>query len=310
MFRRAQRINKMLTIKHLTLEGNYGLKTEANILVTEKEVDEISAAVFPMTKHTVSYSSPLSFTTPTNISSKFLKRSNGVLTPSRIAQISQIKDSVISLEDKFVNFKICTENKLAEMVNNQGFQDKLDTVFQETETRILQSTINDLERSDEKLVNKVKNFEEQYKQQFRQTGKREGILNTLMSFVKDIFKNYTNPEKTTDTRRRNVAVISNIPTSNKYEILVEGNYKVPNNAVTNLTAVNQAGQSEQNIMTLPCQPAKITCPLSQPPYQINKLFNPVLFPLSLLPRVVLHTVNTVPPLPSPPKLSPLHSSHK
>ena len=48
----------------------------------------------------------------------------------RIAQISQIKDLVISLGDKFVNFKICTENKLAEMVNNQAFQDKLDTMSQ------------------------------------------------------------------------------------------------------------------------------------------------------------------------------------
>ena len=182
-------------------KGNYGPKTEANLPVSEKEINEIPAAVFPMTKNAVSYTSPLSFTTPTNISSKFLERSGAVLTPSRIAQISHIKDSVISLEDKFVNFKICTENKLAEMVNNQAFQDKLDTVSQsqKTETRILQSKINDLERSNESLVNKVKNLEEQNKQQFRQIGKLEGSVNTLMSLVKDIFKNYTNPEKKTDT---------------------------------------------------------------------------------------------------------------
>ena len=92
-----------------------------------------------MTKNTVSYSSPLSFTTPTNISSKFLQRSGAVLTPSRIAQISQIKDSLISLEDKFVNFKIYTENRLAEMVNNEA-KDKLNIVSQsqKTEARILQ----------------------------------------------------------------------------------------------------------------------------------------------------------------------------
>ena len=247
-------------------KGNYGPKTEANLPVSEKEINEIPAAVFPMTKNAVSYTSPLSFTTPTNISSKFLERSGAVLTPSRIAQISQIKDSVISLEDKFVNFKICTENKLAEMVNNQAFQDKLDTVSQsqKTETRILQSKINDLERSYESLVNKVKNLEEQNKQQFRQIGKLEGSVNTLMSLVKDIFKNYTNPEKKQTQEKEILASISNIPTSNKYEILAEKGDKAPNNPVTDMTAVNQAGQSEENIMTLPCQPAKFTRPLFQP----------------------------------------------
>ena len=105
------------------------LKTEANIPVSEKEVKEIPDAVFPMTKNTVS--------TPTNVSSKFLERSGAFLTPSRIAQISQIKDSVISLKEKFVNFKICTENKLAEMVNNQAFQDKLDIVSQSQKTETI-----------------------------------------------------------------------------------------------------------------------------------------------------------------------------
>ena len=196
--------------KAFNSKGNYGPKTEANITVSEKEVNEIPATVFPMNKNTVSYSSPLSFTTPTNISSKFSERSGAVLTPSRIAQISQIKDSVISLEDKFVNFKICTENKLAEMVNNQAFQDKLDIVSQsqKTETRILQSKINDLERSDETLVNKVKNLEEQNKQQFRQIEKLEGSVNTLMSLVKDFFKNYTNPEKKQTQEEETLAVIS------------------------------------------------------------------------------------------------------
>ena len=270
---KLQKVNKKSTTqqqldvdhKVFNSKGNYGPKTEANLPVSEKEINEIPAAVFPMTKNAVSYTSPLSFTTPTNISSKFLERSGAVLTPSRTAQISQIKDSVISLEDKFVNFKICTENKLAEMVNNQAFQDKLDTVFQsqKTETRILQTKINDLERSNETLVNKVKNLEKQNKQQFRQIGKLEESVNTLMSLVKDIFKNHTNPEKKQTQEEEILAVISNIPTSNKYEILAERNDKAPNNPVTNMTTVNQAGQSEENIMTLPCQPAKITCPLSQ-----------------------------------------------
>ena len=85
-----------------------------------------------------------------------------------------------------------------------------------------------------------------------------------MSLVKDIFKNYTNPEKKQTQEEEILAVNSNIPTSNKYEILAERNDKAPNKPVTNMTSVNQAGQSEENIMTLPCQPAKITCPLSQP----------------------------------------------
>ena len=152
------------------------------------------------------------------------------------------------------------------MVNNQAFQDKLDTVSQsqKTETRILQSKINDLERSNESLANKVKNLEEQNKQQFRQIGKLEGSVNTLMSLVKDIFKNYTNPEKKQTQEKEILASISNIPTSNKYEILAEKGDKAPNNPVTDMTAVNQAGQSEENIMTPPCQPAKFTHPLSQP----------------------------------------------
>ena len=107
----------------------------------------------------------------------------------------------------------------------------------------------------------MKNLEEQNKQKFRQIGKLEGSVNTLMSLVKDIFKNYTNPEKKQTQEKEILAVISNIPTSNRYEIFAEKNDKAPNNPVTNMTAVNQAGQSEEN-MTLPCQPAKITCPLS------------------------------------------------
>ena len=289
-------------------KGNYGPKTEANLPVSEKEINEIPAAVFPKAKNVVSYSSPLSFTTPPNISSKFLERSAAVLTPSRIAQISQIKGSLISLEDKFVNFKICTENKLAEMVNNQAFQHKLDSVsqFQKTETRILQSKINDLERSNETLVNKVKNLEKQNKQQFRQIGKLEESVNTLMSFAKDIFKNYTNPEKKQTQEEEILAVISNIPTSNKYEILAERNDKVPNNSVTNMTAVNQVGQSEENIMTLPCQPAKITCPLSQSLQSNQQIIQPSI----VLSQPFTQSSFTTQQLPSPPKLSPLHPSHK
>ena len=188
------------------------------------------------------------------------------------------------------------------MVNNQAFQDKLDSVsqFQKTETRILQSKINDLERSNETLVNKVKNLEEQNKQQFRQIGKLEGSVNTLMSFVKDIFKNYTNPEKKQTQEEEILGVISNIPTSNKYEISAERNDKVPNNSVTNMTAVNQAGQSEENIMTLPCQPAKITCPLSQSLQSNQQIIQPSVVPS----QPFTQSSFTTQQLPSPPKLSP------
>ena len=141
----------------------------------------------------------------------------------------------------------------------------------------------------------MKNLEEQNKKQFRQAGKIEGILNTLMSFVKDIFKNSTNPDKSTDTRGK-FAVISTIPTSNKYEILAKGNDKVPNSPVMNLTAVNLAGQSEQNIMTLPCQPVKITCPLSQLPLSNQQIIQPSIVLSQFLLRVVLHTLNTLSPL--------------
>ena len=91
------------------------------------------------------------------------------------------------------------------MVNNQAFQDTRDIVSQsqKTESRILQLKINDLERSNETPVNKVKNLEEQNRQQFRQIGKIEERVNALMSLVTDILKNYTNPEKKTDTRRGN-----------------------------------------------------------------------------------------------------------
>ena len=116
----------------------------------------------------------------------------------------------------------------------------------------------------------MKNLEEQNKQQFRQIGKLEGSVNTLMSLVKDIFKNYTNPEKKQTQEEEILAVISNIPTSNKYEILAERNDKVPNNPVTNLTAVNQSrtvrgkhyditlSTSQNHLPSIPTTPIKPT----------------------------------------------------
>ena len=63
---------QQLDVDHnvLNSKGNYGPKTEANLPVSKKKINEIPAAVFPKAKNAVSYSSPLSFTTPTNISSK------------------------------------------------------------------------------------------------------------------------------------------------------------------------------------------------------------------------------------------------
>ena len=114
------------------------------------------------------------------------------MTPSRVAQIAQIKDTVESLESSFVNLKLKTESKFGEMVTQQTFQDKSFSLAQsqKTDIRSLQSRCNNLETAKEILTNRVKTLEDQNQQQFRQIGKSEGAVNTtLTSLVKDIFHN-------------------------------------------------------------------------------------------------------------------------
>ena len=126
-----------------------------------------------------------------------------------------------------------------------------------------------------------------------------------MSLVKDIFKIYTIPEKKKQ-KEEILTVISDISTSDKYEILAERNDKVPNNLVTNLTAVNQAEQSEENIMTLPCQPAKITCPLSQLLQSNQQIIQPSVVPFWSFTQssFTYPQHNTSPPLQSYPPYTP------
>ena len=58
------------------------------------------------------------FTTPKDITSKFLERSGAVLSPARIAHIGQIKDTVTSLESNFIEFELNTEAKLSGTVRS------------------------------------------------------------------------------------------------------------------------------------------------------------------------------------------------
>ena len=73
------------------------------------------------------------FTTPKDITSKFLERSRAVLSPARIAQIGQIKDTVTSLESNFIEFKLNTEAKLSGTVSQELFQDKIHSLTQLTQ---------------------------------------------------------------------------------------------------------------------------------------------------------------------------------
>ena len=108
------------------------------------------------------------FTTPKDITSKFLERSGAVLSPARIAQIGKIKDTVTSLESNFVEFKLNTEAKLLGTISQEFFQDKIHSSTQshKTEIRMLQSRCSDLELAKEVMMNRIKTLEDQNKQQF------------------------------------------------------------------------------------------------------------------------------------------------
>ena len=85
-----------------------------------------------------------------------MERSGAVLSPARIAQISQIKDTVGTLETKFVDLNLLTENKLEDTISKQTFDDRIFSLTQshKTEIRILQSTrCHDLEMAKEVLSN-------------------------------------------------------------------------------------------------------------------------------------------------------------
>ena len=73
------------------------------------------------------------FSTPLNksIASKFLERGGLVLTPSRVTQITQIKETVSCLEFEFATFKINTDNRLADSVSHEMFQDKITAINQQ-----------------------------------------------------------------------------------------------------------------------------------------------------------------------------------
>ena len=170
------------------------------------------------------------FTTPKDKTSKFLERSGAVLSPARIAQIGQIKDTVTSLESNFIEFKLNTEAKLSGTVSQEFSQDKIHSLTQshKTEIRMLQSRCSDLELAKEVMMNRIKTLEDQNKQQFRQIVKLEESVNTLTTLVKEVFKkNITNEELNEVQPNESSVVELNgeetispiIPTSNKFNPL-------------------------------------------------------------------------------------------
>ena len=96
-------------------------------------------------------SSVISFSTPlnTSIASKFLERDGLVLTPSIVAHVTQIKETVTCLESEFASFKFNTDNRLADSISNEMFQDKIIAINRQhkLEIRNLKSRVNDLDLS-------------------------------------------------------------------------------------------------------------------------------------------------------------------
>ena len=189
------------------------------------------------------------FTTPKDITSKFLERSGTVLSPARIAQIGQIKDTVTSLESNFIEFKLNTEAKLSGTVSQELFQDKIHSLTQshKTEIRKLQSRCSDLELEKEVMMNRIKTLEDQNKQQFRQIGKLEGSVNTLTTLVKDIFKknittvelNEVHPNESFAEELNGEETISPIIlTSNKFNPLEDKNVDLKTNETETTRSIN------------------------------------------------------------------------
>ena len=118
-----------------------------------------------------------SFPAPLNTSmaTKLLERGRLVLMLSRVTQITQIKETVSCLESEFVSFKINTDNRLADSVNNEMVQDKITAIHQQhkLDIRNLKSRVSDLESPNDTLMKKLKILEDQNKQQFRNNRKLE-----------------------------------------------------------------------------------------------------------------------------------------
>ena len=155
----------------------------------------------------------------TSITSKFLERGGLALTPSGVAQITQIKETVSCLESKFASFKTNTDNRLADSVSNEMFQDKITAINQqhELDIRNLKSRVSDLELSDDTLLKKLKILEDQNKQQFRNIGRLEGQVLTLTSLLKDKFQTKVKFEMPPSEDE----IIVNVPTSNRFGPLTE-----------------------------------------------------------------------------------------
>ena len=212
--------------------------------IPESTCKNSSPKILPHTPITPSVS-----VTPSSIANKFLERSGAVLSPARIAQISQIKDTVGTLETKFVDLKLLTENKLEDTISKQTFDDKIFSLTQshKTEIRILQSRCHDLEMAKEVLSNKVKTLEEQNKCQFKQIGKLEGSLNTLTTLVKDLFQNNKQSDITTPKLISEEVTISNIPTSNQFTPLDTS----INSSVDETKINSESNCSQQDFITNP-----------------------------------------------------------
>ena len=129
------------------------------------------------------------------------------------------------MEVDFATFKLSTERRLLETVDSQLFQDKIYSLTQSNnlETKALKSRINDLEMAKETLSRKVKTLEDQNKSQFKQIGKLEGQINTLMSSVTDVFKanirSDPKPSSQDSKSDDDDEVVINIPTKNRFSSL-------------------------------------------------------------------------------------------
>ena len=123
----------------LIRDHNYQLKTQSDLTLLypvggRGEGEGGKFFVLPTTTQ---------FSTPKNssITRKFLERSGSFLSPSRIAQISQTKDTVGRLEAEFATFKLSIERRLLETVVSQLFQDMICSLTQSNnlETKTLKS---------------------------------------------------------------------------------------------------------------------------------------------------------------------------
>ena len=126
------------------------------------------------------------------------------------------------METECATFKLSRERRLSEIFDSQLFQDKIYSLTQSNnlKTKTLKSRIDDLEMAKENLSHKVRTLEEQNKYQFKQIGRLEGQINTLMSSVTDVFKcsikSVPNPSSQNIKSDDDDEVVVKIPTKNKF----------------------------------------------------------------------------------------------